>query len=71
MRRNRLVEEGMTNLDDVLKDRLDSLKADRDRARAALEAAKSQQASQIRIDPALIESFGRTMRESLTTGSTP
>jgi hypothetical protein len=24
-----------------------------------------------RIDPALIESFGRTIRESLTTGSTP
>jgi hypothetical protein len=67
----RLVEDGMTELDDVLKDRLDSLKANRDRARAALEAAKSQQASHIHIDPALIESFGRTMRENLTTGSTP
>ena len=25
----------------------------------------------IRLDPALIESFGRAMRENLTTGSTP
>jgi site-specific DNA recombinase len=67
----RLVEDGMTNLDDVLKDRLNSLKSDRDRAKAALDAAKSQQGAAIRIDPALIESFGRTMRENLTNGSIP
>jgi DNA invertase Pin-like site-specific DNA recombinase len=67
----RLVEDGMTDLDDVLKERLDRLKADRDRARAAFEATKSQQGAVIRIDPALIEAFGRTMRENLTTGSTP
>ena len=29
----RLVEDGMTEMDDVLKDRLNSLKADRDRLR--------------------------------------
>jgi len=67
----RLVEDGVTDLDDVLKERLDRLKADRDRARAALEATKSRHGAEIRIDPALIESFGRTMRENLTTGSTP
>src|SRR5215207_8606034 len=67
----RLVEDGMTDLDDVLKERLNDLKAERDRAKAALEAAKSQIAPAIRIDPALIERFGRTMRESFTTGSVP
>ena len=67
----RLVEDGLTDLDDVLKERLDRLKADRDRARAALEVTKSQQKADIRIDPALIEAFGRTMRENLTSGSTP
>jgi site-specific DNA recombinase len=67
----RLVEDGVTDLDDVLKDRLNQLKADRDRARAALDSTKSRQGTEIRIDPALIESFGRTMRENLTTGSTP
>ena len=67
----RLVEDGVTDLDDVLKARLDRLKADRDRAKAALDATKSQHGAAIQIDPALIESFGRTMRENLTTGSTP
>ena len=66
-----LVEDGLTDLDDVLKVRLNQLKADRDRAKAALEATKSRQGAEIRIDPALIERFGRTMRENLTTGSTP
>jgi site-specific DNA recombinase len=67
----RLVEDGLTDLDEVLKDRLNNLKADRDRAKAALEATKSQIAPAIRIDPALIERFGRTMREKFTTGSVP
>jgi site-specific DNA recombinase len=67
----RLVEDGMTDLDDVLKERLDRLKADRDCAKSALDAAKSQHGAAIRIDPALIKSFGRAMRENLTTGSTP
>jgi site-specific DNA recombinase len=61
----------VTDLDDVLKDRLNSLKADRDRAKAALEVAKSQVAPGIRIDPALIERFGRSMREKFTAGSVP
>lgn len=55
----------------VLEKRFNSLKADRDRAKAALVATKSRRKSDIRIDPALIESFGRTMRDDLTTGSTP
>ena len=67
----RLVEDGLTDLDEVLKDRLNTLKADRDRAKAALERAKEHSATQIQIDPALIERFGRTMRENFSTGSVP
>jgi site-specific DNA recombinase len=67
----RLVEDGMTDLDDVLKDRLNNIKAERDRSKAALEAAKYQISPGIRIDPALIERFGRSMREKFTTGSVP
>ena len=67
----RLVEDGLSDIDEVLKDRLNSLKADRDRAKASLETTKSQIAPAIRIDPALIERFGRTMREKFTTGSVP
>ena len=67
----RLVEDGVTDVDEVLKERLNILKGDRDRAKAALERAKEQSASQIQIDPALIERFGRTMRENFTAGSVP
>jgi site-specific DNA recombinase len=67
----RLVENGLTDLDDVLKDRLAALKANRDRAKAALERAKEHSTSRIEIDPALIERFGRVMRESFDTGSVP
>jgi hypothetical protein len=34
-------------------------------------AGASQRGAEIRTDPALIESFGRAMRENLTTGSMP
>lgn len=67
----RLVEDGMTDLDEVLKDRLNTLKAERDRASAALDRARPNAGSPIQIDPALIEQFGRTMRENFTTGSVP
>jgi site-specific DNA recombinase len=39
--------------------------------KAALERAKEHYAPQIRIDPALIERFGRMMRENLSNGSVP
>ena len=55
----RLVEDGVTDLDDVLKD-AQQPQGRQNRARAALEATKSRQGTEIRIDPALIESFGRT-----------
>ena len=62
----------MTDLDEVLKDRLDTLKAERDRAKAALETRQvSGHALALHIDPALIERFGRTMRENFTIGSVP
>ena len=41
----KLVEDGLTDLDDVLKDRLNALKAERDRVRAALERARSMLAA--------------------------
>ena len=67
----RLVEDGLTDLDDMLKDRLATLMSDRDRAKAALERAKEHATPQIEIDPALIERFGGMMRENFSTGSVP
>jgi hypothetical protein len=54
----RLVDDGMTEMDDVLKNRLHSLKADRTRAKASLERSKSHSSQAIQIDPALLEQFG-------------
>lgn len=36
-----------------------------------MERAKEPSASQIQIDPALIECFGRIMRKNFSTGSIP
>ena len=58
----------MTYLDEILKDWLNTLKAERDRANAALDRARPYAGSPIQIDPALIEQFGRTMRENFSTG---
>ena len=67
----RLIEDGQTEVDDILKDRITTLRANRDRAKSALDRAKEGSARAIRIDPALIERFGRTMRENFTNGSIP
>jgi site-specific DNA recombinase len=61
----RLIEEGVTDLDDGLKSCLTNLKAERDRAKTAPERAGSQVAPGMLIDPALIEGGGRLMRHAL------
>ncbi len=66
-----MVEEGVTDLDDILKDRLASLKLDRYRAKTTLDRIKMQAAAPTVFDPAAIERFGRLMRENITTGETP
>ena len=63
----RLVEDELVEVDDVFKDRLNVLKADRERAKSALDRAKSHEGLQIRIDPELIEEFGREMWGTLTS----
>ena len=67
----KLVEDGVTEQDDILKDRLVALKADRDRVHAALERARAGTRPAVDISPALIERFGQTMRDKLTTGEIP
>jgi site-specific DNA recombinase len=65
-----LVEEGVTDLDEVLKVRIADIKADRDRARSALDRIKGQSPA-ARIDRAKIERFGSLMRQNITTGDVP
>ena len=66
----KMVEDGVTDLDDVLGDRLATLKSDRERAKAALERIKVQSAPDISLESDQIERFGAFMRERITTGET-
>lgn len=67
----KMVEDGIAELDDILKERIASLKLDRERARTALDRIKAQAAPPTAFDPAVIEGFGRAMRENITSGETP
>ncbi len=59
----RLIEEGVTEFDDVLKDRLNTLKAERDRAKEALARAQEHQSPRSKLTRqrsiVLREPFGR------------
>ena len=67
----RLVEDGLAEMDDLLKERIASLRAERERALAALERARSASRPEIRISGALIERFAETMREKMSFGEIP
>ena len=67
----RLVEDGVAEMDDILKDRITALKADRDRLQVALSRARLVARPQADISPILVERFGTLMREKLTSGNVP
>ncbi len=63
----RLVEDGMTELDEALKGRIATLKATRDAARAALERISSGGRAQL-LTQELIDQFSARVRENVTKG---
>jgi len=67
----RAMEDGVAEMDDILKGRIATLKADRDTAQAALERARSGMRPAVEISPTIIERFGMAMREKLTRGEVP
>lgn len=67
----RMVEDGLTELDDILKERITNLKLGRDKAKAALERITRGQSGPRTLDPALIDSFSRIMRDNVTNGEVP
>ena len=67
----KLVEDGVTEQDEILKDRLVAPKADRDRAQAALERATSGTRPVVDITPDAIARSAGIMREKLTSGNVP
>lgn len=66
-----LVEDGVTDLDDMLKERLATLKAERDRAKTALDRIHAAERPPATIAPELIEEFGTLMRRNITEGTIP
>ena len=67
----RLVEDGVAEMDDLLKERIASLKAEREKTRAAAERARSSSRPKFQISRLLIERFAETMREKMTSGEIP
>ena len=58
-------------MDEVLKGRINGLMLEFDRARAALERARTAIRPEVHISPAVLERFGTAMRENLTAGAVP
>ena len=67
----KLIEDGGTGVDDVLKDRIAALKTNRDRARAVCDRATAGRRPIVDVGSATVERFGNVMREKLTTGEVP
>ena len=67
----KMVEEGVAHLDDLLRDRITALKAEREAANAALARARGTDRSAIAVPSDKIAAFGALMRERLTSGGIP
>ena len=67
----KLIEDGVTEQDDILRDRLTALKADRDRAHSAMQRAKAGVRPIVDLNQAQISRFGQAMRDKLTSGEIP
>ncbi len=66
----RSIEDGIVELDDMLRERTATLKSERERAKAALDRARAQCGTVTTIDSAKIDAFARLMNEKLDTGDT-
>jgi site-specific DNA recombinase len=64
------IEEGIVELDDILRERTPTLKSERERAKAALHRARAQCGRAATIDPVKIDAFARWMTEKLDNGDT-
>jgi site-specific DNA recombinase len=64
----RSIEDGIVELDDILRERTATLKSEHERAKAALDRARSQCGAEISIDADKIDTFSRLMTEKLDHG---
>jgi site-specific DNA recombinase len=66
----RSIEDGIVELDDILRERTTTLKSQRERAKAALDHARTQCSAAATIDAGKIDAFARLMNEKLDTADT-
>jgi site-specific DNA recombinase len=64
----RALEDGLVDLDVYLKDRIQTLKTERDIAQASLDRIAVQLDTRAIVTPARLEAFARLMRDKLETG---
>ena len=67
----RMVEDGITDLDDILRSRLAALKDERDRATAALDRVQVTERPGSAIAPELVAEFGDLLRTNITADDIP
>ncbi|WP_374308368.1 recombinase family protein [Methylocella sp.] len=67
----RSLEEGVVEIDDLLKDRIGCLKGEREKAKAAFERAQAHGTSSASLDPEKVAKFAALMNELLDNGETP
>jgi hypothetical protein len=66
----RSIEDGIVELDDILRERTATLKSERERAKAALDRTRAQCGTVTTIDSAKIDAFAQLMTEKLDNGDT-
>jgi site-specific DNA recombinase len=66
----RTIEDGIVELDDILRERTATLKSERERAKAALDRARAQCGTVAAIDAQKIDAFARLMTDKLDNGDT-
>lgn len=67
----KLIEDGIAEMDDLLKERIAALKADRDRSREALARARGNVKARSQVTEEAVTRFGEMMRQRLQEGDTP
>ena len=67
----KLIEDGVAEMDDLLKDRISALRNDRDRTREALGRARGNVKAKAEVTEEAVAKFSELMRQKLLEGDTP
>ena len=66
-----LIEDGVAEIDDLLKERITALKSDRDQSREALARAKGNMKAKSEVTEDAVARFGELMRQRIQEADTP